>query len=160
MYVSWVVRWFSAVTQGFSRLSGFPPLGKLQRHFRSMAVLRGHNGLMLLAAKGALACLLLDYIDIDASLAAIQLLAASKDDYPPKLLLLLLFLDIHWLHYFLVFNFPLQFLSPLGALVPHQAPLLISAPAIYNCVLHHHVLNFIFCHGGEFQSNLSQSVLR
>ena len=42
-YVTQVVRWFSAVPQGFSRLSGFPPSGKIQ-HFRSLAVLRGHNG--------------------------------------------------------------------------------------------------------------------
>ena len=39
----------------------FPPSGKI-RHFRSQAVLRGHNGLMWLAAKGALACLLLEHV--------------------------------------------------------------------------------------------------
>ena len=47
-YVSRVVRWFSAVPRGF--------------FFRSQAVLRGHNGLMWLAAKGALACLLLEHV--------------------------------------------------------------------------------------------------
>ena len=61
-YVSRVVRWFSAVPRGFfSGPSGFPPSGKI-RHFRSQAVLRGHNGLMWLAAKGALACLLLEHV--------------------------------------------------------------------------------------------------
>ena len=43
-----------------------------------MAVLRGHNGLMLLAAKGAHACLLLE--QAVAASFAIQLLAASKDE--------------------------------------------------------------------------------
>ena len=41
-----------------------------------MAVLRGHKRLMWLAAKGALACLLLEHV--------------VRDDQPPKLLLLLL----------------------------------------------------------------------
>ena len=43
-----------------------------------LAVLCGHNGLMLLAAEGALACLLLEHVL--AAPFAIQLLAASKDD--------------------------------------------------------------------------------
>ena len=43
-----------------------------------LAVLHGHNGLMWLAAKCALACLLLEHV-VAASFA-IQLLAASKDD--------------------------------------------------------------------------------
>ena len=63
--MSWVVQWLPAVPQGFSRPSGFP-------------VLRGHNGLMWLAAKGGLTCLLLKQV-VDASFA-IQLLAASEDD--------------------------------------------------------------------------------
>ena len=79
------MRWFSAVPRGLSRPSGFPPSGKI-KHFRSLAVLRGHNGLMCLAAKRALVCLLLEHV-VAASFV-IQLLAASKDDKPPKLLLL------------------------------------------------------------------------
>ena len=43
-----------------------------------LAVLRGYNGLMWLAAECALACLLLEHV-VAASFA-IQLLAASKDD--------------------------------------------------------------------------------
>ena len=43
-----------------------------------LAVLRGHNGLIWMAAEGALACLLLE--NIVATSFAIQLLAASKDD--------------------------------------------------------------------------------
>ncbi|XP_071791679.1 AP-4 complex subunit beta-1-like isoform X1 [Asterias amurensis] len=61
----------------------FSSLGKNQT-LLILAVLRGHNWLMWLAAKGALACLLLKHV-VAASFA-IQLLAASKDDYPPKLL--------------------------------------------------------------------------
>ena len=72
------MRWFSAVPRGFSIPYGFPPLGKKIKHFRSLAVLRGHNGLMWLAAKGALACQLLEHVV--ATTFAIQLLAASKDD--------------------------------------------------------------------------------
>ena len=50
--------WFSTEPNGFTRPSSFPPSGKKQ--IRSIsAVLHGHNGLMWLAAKGALACLLL-----------------------------------------------------------------------------------------------------
>ena len=55
----------------------FSSLGKNQT-LSILAVLRGHNGLMWLAAKGALACLLLEHV-VAASFA-IQLLAASKDD--------------------------------------------------------------------------------
>ena len=68
------MRWFSAVPRGFSRLSGFPPSGKNQT-LSILAVLRGHNGLMWLAAECALACLLLEHV-VAASFA-IQLLAAS-----------------------------------------------------------------------------------
>ena len=50
-----------AVPRGFSRLSGFPPSGKNQT-LLILAVLRGHNGLMWLAAECALACLLLEHI--------------------------------------------------------------------------------------------------
>ena len=57
------------------------------KHFRSLAVLRGYNGLMWLAAKGALASLLLEHV-VAASFA-IKLLAASKP--PLELFLLLLF---------------------------------------------------------------------
>ena len=49
------------------------------QHFRSLAVLSGHNGLMWLAAKGALECQLLQK-DVVAASFAIQLLAASKVD--------------------------------------------------------------------------------
>ena len=45
---------------------------------------RGHNGLIWLAAKGALAFLLFKHIV--AVSFAIQLLAASRDDSPPELL--------------------------------------------------------------------------
>ena len=55
----------------------FSSLGKNQT-LSILAVLRGHNGLMWLAARGALACLLLEHV-VAASFA-IQLLAASKDD--------------------------------------------------------------------------------
>ena len=48
------------------------------KHFRSLAVPRGHNGLIWLAAKGPLACLLLEHVV--ARSFAIQLLAASRDD--------------------------------------------------------------------------------
>ena len=51
---------------------------KTSKDFRSLAVLCGHNGLMWLAAKGALACLLLEHV-VAASFA-IQLLTANKDD--------------------------------------------------------------------------------
>ena len=78
------MRWFSAVPRGFSIPYGFPSSGKKIKHFRSLAVLRGHIGLMWLAAKGALACLLLEDIvaaeHVVAASFAIQLLAASKDD--------------------------------------------------------------------------------
>ena len=43
-----------------------------------LAVLRGHNGLMWLAAKVALACLLLEHVVAESF--AMQLLAANKDD--------------------------------------------------------------------------------
>ena len=46
---------FSAVPQGFSRPSGFPPSGKI-KHFWSWLC-----SVMWLAAKGALACLLLEH---------------------------------------------------------------------------------------------------
>ena len=71
------MRWFSAVPRGFSRPSGFPPSVK-NNHFRSLAVLHGHNELVWLAAKSALACLLLEHVV--AVSFAMQLLAASKDD--------------------------------------------------------------------------------
>ena len=58
---------------------GFSPLWKNVKHFRSLAVLSGHNGLMWLAAKGALECQLLQK-DVVAASFAIQLLAASKVD--------------------------------------------------------------------------------
>ena len=56
---------------GVFQTTGFPPSGKIE-HFRSLAVLRGHNGLMWLAAKSALVCLLLKHV-VAASFA-IQLL--------------------------------------------------------------------------------------
>ena len=65
----------------------FSSLGKNQT-LLILAVLRGHNGLIWLAAKGALACLLLEHVI--ASSFAIQLLAVSKDDKPPKLLLIII----------------------------------------------------------------------
>ena len=70
--------WFSAVPRGFSRPSGFPPLGKITF---DLGCAPWSYGLMWLAAKRALACLLLEHI-VAASFA-IQLLAASNDDYPP-----------------------------------------------------------------------------
>ena len=70
------MRWLSTV-EGFPDHLVFRPREKI-KHFRSLAVLRGHNGLMWLAAIGALACLLLEHV-VAASFP-IQLLAASKDD--------------------------------------------------------------------------------
>ena len=56
----------------------FSSLGKNQTLSISGCVLRGHNGLMWLAAEGAVACLLLE--QVVAASFAIKLLAASKDD--------------------------------------------------------------------------------
>ena len=75
------MRWFSAVPLTIQ----FSSLGKNQT-LSIVAVLRGHNGLMWLAARDALECLVLEHV-VAASFA-IKLLAASKDGSPPKLLLL------------------------------------------------------------------------
>ena len=71
------MRWFSAVRKGFPDYLVFLPRGKNSTLSISGCV-PVHNGLMWLAAKGALACLLLEHF-VAASFA-IQLLAVSKDD--------------------------------------------------------------------------------
>ena len=55
-----------------------PHYFEVKRFSKCLAVLRGQNGLMCLAAKGALACLLLEHVE--ATSFAIQHFGASKDD--------------------------------------------------------------------------------
>ena len=68
-----VVRWFSAVPQGFSRPSVFPPSGE-----KSNTSISGCALWSYWVDVAGLACLLLKHVV--ATSFAIQLIAASKDD--------------------------------------------------------------------------------